>query len=77
MPTIIERFGTLLATFSGQHVTPFVFRYLTPGGAGETDNVGLQRDEASMADALDKFIETASTVYTDMLVQARADLGFD
>lgn len=76
MATIIERFETFVATFSGQHVTPFVFRYLTPGGPGETNNVRLLRDEASMADALDKLIETASTVYTDMLEQGRADLGF-
>jgi hypothetical protein len=76
MGTIIPRFATLVGGFSGEHVTPFMFRYLTPGGPGEKDDEGLLRDEASMADALDKLIDEAGTVYTDVLDQARTDLGF-
>jgi hypothetical protein len=57
-------------------MSPFIFRYLTPGGPGEKDDAGLLRDEASMAAAVDKLIEEAGTVYTEVLDQARTDLGF-
>jgi hypothetical protein len=76
MATIVPRFAILVAGFSGQHVNPFMVRYLTPGGAGETDDQGLVRDEASMAEALDNLIEESGTVNSDVLGQARTDLGF-
>ncbi|MDT5104137.1 MAG: hypothetical protein QOI25_1650 [Mycobacterium sp.] len=76
MADVIPPFATLVGGFSGQYMSPFIFRYLTPGGPGEKDDAGLLRDEASMAAAIDKLIEEAGTVYTEVLDQARTDLGF-
>jgi len=76
MAEIIPQFATLVGGFSGQYMTPFILRYLSPGAPGEKDDAGLLRDEASMADAIDKLIEEAGTVYTEVLDQARIDLGF-
>ncbi|MDT5196375.1 MAG: hypothetical protein QOH20_3129, partial [Mycobacterium sp.] len=39
-------------------------------------DAGLLRDEASMSAEIDKLIEEAGTVYTEVLDQARIDLGF-
>jgi hypothetical protein len=36
----------------------------------------LLRDEASMAGAVDKLIDEMGTAYTEVLDQARTDLGF-
>jgi hypothetical protein len=76
MGTIVPRFATLVGGFSGDHVTPFIFRYLTPGGPGENDDEGMLHDEASMSDAVDDLIDETGTVYSDVLEQARTDLGF-
>jgi len=76
MAEIIPRFATLVGGFSGQYMTPFILRYLTPGGSGEKDDAGLLRDEASMAGAVDKLIDEMGTAYTEVLDQARTDLGF-
>jgi hypothetical protein len=76
MSEIIPQFATLVGGFSGQYMTPFTLRYLTPGGPGEKDDAGLLRDEASMSAEIDKLIEEAGTVYTEVLDQARIDLGF-
>jgi hypothetical protein len=76
MAEIIPRFATLVGGFSGQYMTPFILRYLTPGGSGEKDDAGLLRDQASMAGAVDKLIDEMGTAYTEVLDQARTDLGF-
>jgi hypothetical protein len=76
MSEIIPQFATLVGGFSGQYMTPFTLRHLTPGGPGEKDDAGLLRDEASMSAEIDKLIEEAGTVYTEVLDQARIDLGF-
>jgi hypothetical protein len=76
MAEIVPRFATVVGDFSGQHLNPFILRYLTAGGAGENGDAGMLRDEAAMSDAIDKPIDEAGTVYTDVLDQARTDLGF-
>jgi hypothetical protein len=76
MAEIVPGFATVVADFSGQHLTPFILRYLTAGGAGENDDAGMLRDEAAMSGAIDKLIDAAGTVYTEVLDQARIDLGF-
>jgi hypothetical protein len=76
MAEIVPRFATVVGDFSGQHLNPFILRYLTAGGAGQADDSGMLRDEAAMSDAIDKLIDEAGTVYTEVLDQARTDLGF-
>jgi hypothetical protein len=36
----------------------------------------MLRDEAALSGAIDKLIDEAGTVYTEVLDQARTDLGF-
>ncbi|HEX7825655.1 MAG TPA: hypothetical protein VF477_12185 [Mycobacterium sp.] len=76
MAEIVPKFATAVADFSGQHLTPFILRYLTTGGAGESDDAGMLRDEAALSAAIDKLIDQVGTVYTEVLDQARTDLGF-
>jgi hypothetical protein len=70
------RFATVVGDFSRQYLNPFILRYLTAGGAGQTDDAEMLRDEAAMSDAIDKLIDEAGTAYTEVLDQARTDLGF-
>jgi len=76
MSEIIPQSATLVGGFSGQNMNPFILRYLTPGGPGEKDDAGLLRDEASMSAEIDKLVDEGGTVYTEVLDQARIDLGF-
>ena len=76
MSEILPQFATLVGGFSGQNMNPFILRYLTPGGPGEKDDAGLLRDEASMSAEIDKLVDEGGTVYTEVLDQARIDLGF-
>jgi hypothetical protein len=76
MADIVPKFATVVGDFSGQHLNPFLLRYLTPGGAGQNDDAGMLRDEAALSGAIDKLIDEAGTVYTEVLDQARTDLGF-
>jgi hypothetical protein len=76
MADIVPKFATVVGDFSGRHLNPFILRYLTPGGAGENDDAGMLRDEAAMSGAIDTLVDQAGTVYTEVLDQARTDLGF-
>jgi hypothetical protein len=76
MAEIVPGFATVVGDFAGQHLSPFILRYLTAGGAGANDDAGMLRDEAAMSGAIDKLIDAAGTVYTEVLDQARIDLGF-
>ena len=76
MSEIVPGFATVVGSFSGQHLNPFILRYLTVGGAGENDDAGMLRDEAAISGAIDTLIDDAGTEYTKVLDQARIDLGF-
>ncbi|MCW2557008.1 MAG: hypothetical protein JWP55_972 [Mycobacterium sp.] len=51
MAEIVPKFATVVGDFSGQHLNPFILRYLTPGGAGQNDDAGMLRDEAALSAA--------------------------
>ncbi|WP_433733521.1 hypothetical protein ACQP0C_15040 [Nocardia sp. CA-129566] len=75
MQTIITDYkNTIGVPFIIERLVPFAMHYVEPGGAGESDDAGMDRESAALVTAIDGYVDKLGKLIHQFVDQAREDL---